>query len=297
MTENAYRGYHGECAVNPFVGKEALELKRNGNGRKIVVCGAGAAGLTAAYILALRGFSVTVLEESDTIGGQLKLASAPPKKGKIAWLIEDLEALCKENGVEILTSTPATPEKVAELKPCNVICAMGSKPVKPYFDGEYSYDELVTFEDVLNGSRVIENKKVAVIGSGMTGLETAEFLNEHGCKTVIIEMADEVAPGTWMQHLDDALPKLKAAGTVIKTGEKLVGIYKDRIITQSTKADEKTVYQVDEVVLALGSKSNAQLADGIKKLGIKTFVIGDNAKVGRIANATRTAYEAAVAVN
>ena len=297
MTENAYRGYHGECAVNPFVGKEALELKKNGNGRKVVVCGAGAAGLTAAYILALRGFSVTVLEAADTIGGQLKLASAPPKKGKIAWLIEDLEALCRENGVEILTSTPATPEKVAEFKPYNVICAMGSKPVKPYFDGEYSYDELITFEDVLNGSRVIENKKVAVIGSGMTGLETAEFLNEHGCKTIVIEMADEVAPGTWMQHLDDALPKLRAAGTVIKTGEKLVGIYKDRIITRSTKADEKTVYQVDEVVLALGSKSNSELADGIKKLGIKTFVIGDNAKVGRIANATRTAYEAAVAVN
>ncbi len=296
MQNNAYIGGHGECAVNPFVGNEKKELVKNGNGRKVVVCGAGPAGLTAAYILALRGFSVTLLEKSDKPGGQLNLASAPPHKEKIAWFIEDMEKLCRENGVEIVLSTPATSETVKSYNPYAVICAMGSKPVIPYFGGEYKYDDLYTFEDVLSGKKPIENESVAVIGSGMTGLETAEYLNEKGCKTVIIEMADTVAPGTWMQHLDDVLPRLKEKGTVISTGEKLSEIYADRIVTVNVKTNARKNYYVSKVVLALGSGSNRDLADEVKKAGIKTLVIGDNSKVGRIANATSTAYEAAISL-
>ncbi len=297
MTDNAYLGGHGECAVNPFVGKEKKEIIRNGNGRKVVVCGAGPAGLTAAYILALRGFNVTVLEKSDKIGGQLKLASAPPHKEKIAWFIEDMEALCRENGVEIRTSTPAAAETVKAYEPYAVFCAMGSKSIVPFFGGKYRYEDLLTFEDVLSGKVDLSGKKVAVIGSGMTGLETAEYLNEQGCKTTVIEMAGTVAPGTWMQHIDDVLPRLKEKGTVIKTGEKLAEVYTDRIITTNVKTNKRTTFLVDNVVLALGSKSSFELSDEIKKLGIKTFVIGDNAKVGRIANATSAAYNAATELN
>ncbi len=296
MQNNAYIGGHGECAVNPFVGKEKKELIRNGCGRKVVVCGAGPAGLTAAYILALRGFNVTLLEKSDKLGGQLNLASAPPHKEKINWFIEDMEKLCKENGVEILLSTPAVPETVKSFNPYAVICAMGSKPVVPFFGGKYRYEDLYTFEDVLSGRRPIENENVAVIGSGMTGLETAEFLNEKGCKTTVIEMAETVAPGTWMQHLDDILPRLKEKGTVIRTGEKLSEIYADRVVTVDVKNKKTNTYKVSKVVLALGSGSNRGLAEEIKKLGIKTLVVGDNSKVGRIANATSTAYAAAVSI-
>ena len=297
MTNNAYKGGHGECAVNPFVGKERKEIIKNGNGRKVVVCGAGPAGLTAAYILALRGFSVTLLEKADKIGGQLNLASAPPHKAKIAWFIEDMEALCRQNGVEIVTSTPATAENIKKYEPYAVFCAMGSKPVVPFFGGKYRYEDLLTFEDVLSGKVKLENQTVAVIGSGMTGLETAEFLNENGCKTIVVEMAKTVAPGTWMQHLDDVLPRLKEKGTVIKTGERLAEIYSDKIVTADVKTNDKNTYKVDKVVLALGSGSNREDAAEIKKLGVKMFTIGDNSKVGRIANATSTAYEAAMSLN
>lgn len=297
MTDNAYLGGHGECAVNPFVGNEKKEIIKNGNGRKVVVCGAGPAGLTAAYILALRGFNVTLLEKSDKIGGQLNLASTPPHKAKIAWFIEDMAALCRENGVEIKTSTPATAETVREYEPYAVFCAMGSKPIVPFFGGKYRYEDLLTFEDVLSGRVDLSGKNVAVIGSGMTGLETAEYLNEQGCKTTIIEMAGTVAPGTWMQHVDDVLPRLKEKGTVIRTGEKLAEVYSDRIITSNVKTNKRSTFLVDNVVLALGSKSSFELSDEIKKLGIKTYVIGDNGKVGRIANATSSAYKAATELN
>lgn len=297
MTENAYHGGHGECSVNPFVGFEGEELNKNGDGKKVVVVGAGAAGLTAAYVLALRGFSVTVLEKSETPGGQLKLASAPPKKDKIAWLIEDLTAICADNGVEIKYGVTATAEMIGEMKPYAVITATGSKPVTPVFGGEYTYEDLVTFEDVLTGKVVLKDKNVAVIGSGMTGLETTEKLNEDGCKTTVIEMAGTVAPGTWMQHTDDILPKLAEHGTEIKTGERLCAIYKDKIVTANVKTGEKTELPVDAVVLALGSAPVNALYEQLLAAGIaNVYNVGDSAKVGRIQNATSTAYKAALAI-
>lgn len=297
MTENAYHGGHGECAVNPFVGFEAQDIPKDGNGRKVIVAGAGASGLTAAYVLALRGFDVTVLEKSETPGGQIKLASAPPKKDKIAWFIEDMMAMCKEEGVEVKLGTEAKAEEIKAMNPYAVFVATGSKPVKPVFGGDYTYNDLITFEDVLNGTVELKDKTVAVIGSGMTGLETTDFLNEHGCKTTVIEMAGTVAPGTWMQHTDDILPRLEKSGTVIKTNERLCAIYKDKIITASVKTGEKTEMPVDAVVLALGSASNNVLAENLKKCGVeKVFTTGDSAKVGRIQNATSTAYKAALAL-
>lgn len=296
MQNNAYIGGHGECAVNPFVGNEGKEIVKDGNGRKIVVIGAGASGLTAAYIASLRGFSVTVLEKSESAGGQLKLASAPPHKAKIAWLIEDLMALCQEEGVEILLNTEATAEKIKQYNPYAVIYAAGSKPIKPKFVGEYSENFVCTFEDVLTGKADIKNKKVAVIGSGMTGLETAEYLNENGCKTVVVEMADTVAPGTWMQHTDDIMPRLRENQTEFMTGEKLFEIYSDRIVTENVKTKAKSAVFVDAVVLALGSKPDSSLYSELENSGIKVLNVGDSSKVGRIRNATATAYDAVMSL-
>lgn len=297
MQNNAYIGGHGECAVNPFVGNEAEELVCDGNGRKVVVIGAGAAGLTAAYILGMRGFSVTVLEKSKKAGGQLNLAATPPHKAKIAWFIEDLLSLCAENNVEIVYETEANAETVKSYNPYAVITACGSKPIKPVFGGKYKFEELITFEDVLTGKRKLKDKTVAVIGSGMTGLETAEYLNSKGNKTIIIEMADTVAPGTWMQHTDDIMPRLEDAGTIIRTGEKLCDINNDCIVVESTKSHHRSTIMVDAVVLALGSSANKNICEDLKKAGISNVLnIGDSAKVGRIQNATSTAYKAAISI-
>ncbi|MBR2078684.1 MAG: FAD-dependent oxidoreductase, partial [Clostridia bacterium] len=178
MYTNAYIGTHSECSVNPFVGKEGIELIKNGNGRKVAVIGAGPAGLVCSEILADRGFDVTLIEKEDKAGGQINLAAAPPKKDKTAWFIEDAVSACKEKGVNILLNTPATVELIKEIDPYAVIVATGSKPIKPKF-GINPDNEPCTFEDILTGKVVIKEKNVAVIGSGMTGLETAHYLTEN----------------------------------------------------------------------------------------------------------------------
>lgn len=296
MQNNAYIGSHGECSVNPLVGHEKCELKKNGAGRKAVVIGAGPAGLTAAELLADRGFDVSLFEKKNEAGGQIKLASAPPDKAKTGWFTEDAVAACFEKGVNFFTGKEVTVAELRQINPVVVILATGSAPVKPRFGGDYNPDDVYTFEDILSGKVNLENEKIALIGSGMTGLETAHYLTEKGNKVTIVEMAKKIAPGTWMQHVDDILPKLEKAGTVIMTNEKLSEIRKGYIITENVKTKENTSVEADKVVLALGSRPVNDLENLLKKEGFRPIVIGDSKKVGRIADATKAAYEAVMSI-
>ncbi|MCR4593790.1 MAG: NAD(P)/FAD-dependent oxidoreductase [Clostridiales bacterium] len=293
MQTNAFIGTHGTCAVNPFVGKEGIPLKANGDGKKVIVIGAGASGLTAAYLLAMRGFNVTVLEKNDKAGGQLNLASAPPHKDKIGWFIEDLLGICKENNVEIKLNTKADAEIIKAYEPYAVFCAVGSNPIKPNFAGDYDSEKVYTFEDVLSGKADIQNKKVSVIGSGMTGLETTEYLNEKGNRVTVVEMANQIAPNTWMQHTDDIMPRLREKETVFLTGEKLVEVYNDKIVCENVKTKQRQEIETEVLVLSMGSRPEKTLFEELSKAGVKNLVsMGDAVKVGRIQNATATAYDA-----
>lgn len=296
MQNNAYIGSHGECSVNPFVGHEKEELIKDGNSKAVAVIGAGPAGLMASEILANRGFKVTLFEKENQAGGQIILAAAPPKKDKTMWFVEDLVATCEELGVNILLNTPATVEKIKELDPCAVVVATGSTPIKPKFKGDYDESNVLTFEDILGGKIKLENSKVAVIGSGMTGLETAHELVENGCKVTVVEMTKEVAPGTWMQHKDDVMPHLENANTKFLLGEKLCEIQKGYIVTENVKSKKQLKTDVEYVVLALGSRSDSKIADELKSNGFNPVVIGDAQKVGRIADATKDAYETAISI-
>ncbi len=296
MQNNAYIGSHGECSVNPFVGHESEELKHDGNDRTVAVIGAGPGGLLASEILARRGFKVTLFEKNEKAGGQILLAAAPPKKDKTAWFIEDAVATCEELGVKILLNTPATVENIKALNPYAIIVATGSSPIRPKFNGNYDENKVLTFEDILSGDVILENENVALIGSGMTGLETAHQLTENGCNVTVVEMAKEIAPGTWMQHKDDIIPHLKKANTAFLLGEKLTEIGNGYIVTENVKSKSKTQTSADYVVLALGSRPVNKLADELKSSGFKPYVIGDSNKVGRIADATKDAYKVATSI-
>ncbi len=296
MQNNAYIGSHGECSVNPFVGHESEELKKDGNERNIAVIGAGPAGLMASEILARRGFNVTLFEKQEKAGGQIILAAAPPKKDKTMWFVDDLVATCEELGVNILLNTPATVEKIKELNPCTVVVATGSNPIKPKFNGSYDAEKVLTFEDILSGKVTLTNKKVALIGSGMTGLETAHTLIENGCQVTVVEMAKEIAPDTWMQHKDDVMPHLEKADTKFMLGEKLCEIGNGYIVTENVKSRQTTKANADYVVLALGSRPDNALVNELKSNGFNPFIIGDAQKVGRIADATKGAYKVAISI-
>lgn len=289
MMKGAYKYTHGNCSVNPFVGRENVSLKQNGNGRKVLIIGAGCAGLTAAELLSKRGFDVTVLEKESKQGGQLNLASKPPHKEKINWVCEDLLSNAINSGAKVLFNTKADKDIIASYSPEIVITATGGNAIHPK---SFNGDNVVTVTQVLNGDIDISNKKVAVIGSGMTGLETSELLVSKGNKVTVVEMADKIAPGAWFQQLDDALPVLEKAGTEFLTSHKLLSVSSSGIELENLKENKAVAIKVDLVVLSLGVRSDNSLYNDIKNSdSYKVYNIGDSNKIGRIANATESAYQ------
>lgn len=289
MMKGAYKYTHGNCSVNPFVGRENVSLKQNGNGRKVLIIGAGCAGLTAAELLSKRGFDVTVLEKESKQGGQLNLASKPPHKEKINWVCEDLLSNAINSGAKVLFDIKADKNIIASYSPEIVITATGGNAIHPK---SFNGDNVVTVTQVLNGSIDISNKKVAVIGSGMTGLETSELLVSKGNKVTVVEMADKIAPGAWFQQLDDALPVLEKAGTEFLTSHKLLSVSSSGIELENLKEKKAVAIKVDLVVLSLGVRSDNSLYNDIKNSdSYKVYNIGDSNKIGRIANATESAYQ------
>lgn len=289
MMKGAYKYTHGNCSVNPFVGRENVSLKQNGNCRKVLIIGAGCAGLTAAELLSKRGFDVTVLEKESKQGGQLNLASKPPHKEKINWVCEDLLSNAINSGAKVLFDVKADKNIIASYSPEIVITATGGNAIHPK---SFNGDNVVTVTQVLNGSIDISNKKVAVIGSGMTGLETSELLVSKGNKVTVVEMADKIAPGAWFQQLDDALPVLEKAGTQFLTSHKLLSVSSSGIELENLKEKKAVAIKVDLVVLSLGVRSDNSLYNDIKNSdSYKVYNIGDSKKIGRIANATESAYQ------
>ena len=294
MQNNAYKGTHANCAVNPKLGHEKETLKHDGNGRLVVVIGAGPAGLCAAENLGARGFKVVVLEKEKEAGGQLQLANKPPLKEKITWCIEDQVAACKKNGVEIRYNSPASVEFVESLQPYAVVLATGGMAVKPRSIKGSDLPNVCTTTEILNGSITLENKNVCVIGSGMTGLETAEMLTEVGNnKVTIVEMAPKIAPGTWMQHIDDCMPRLQKYDTKFYVGHKLDSIEEHNINLVEVKTGNQRVVPTDFVVLSLGVRPVNNLLEGLQAKFQKVYSIGDAAKTGRIADATAAGYQLA----
>lgn len=296
MLSGGFKGVSGECAVNPRTCREyeiPEEPVKNGNKRTIVIIGTGPAGLMAAKVLSQRDFNTVVLEKNDKSGGQLLLGNQPPKKEKISWCFEDLQRDTEKNGTEFHFNTVATIEKINKYKPYAVFLASGAREIVPNLPGVHN-ENVYCVSDILSGKISLENKDIAVIGSGMTGLETAEFLADKGNEVTVFEMAEILAPGVYHQHLDDILPKLRNYDVKMLTSRQLMAIDTDEIIIQNTKTKYEYKFEVDAVVLSIGVCPENTLAKDLKQHFKHVAIVGDAQQIGRIAEATHSAFDKAI---
>lgn len=290
--ENIMNGKSVECAVNPHACRESeipLTVPRDGKQRTIVVVGAGPAGLTAATELAERDFKVIVLEQDAAPGGQLNLAAATPLKEKIDWFIEYLTHQAIRRGVSIQYNIRATRESIAGYRPYAVFLATGAEPLAPKIPGA-ELETVTTVKPILTGKQKYTDRKVAVVGSGMTGLETAELLVEQGNTVTVIGRPDKLAPDAFGVNASDVIERLKRGGVRFLTGRKLVGI-SDGMLHLKRKDGVIEEIQTDATVLAIGVCSNNALEKECTGHFDRLYAIGDAVKPGRIGNATRSAFE------
>jgi thioredoxin reductase len=282
------------CAVNARACREqefAPTGRTDGDGRRVVIVGAGPAGLTAAIELVKRRFEVVVLEKERVLGGQLQIGKNPPHKGKIAWCIEDLEREAKARAVEIRYGVLASRDVVTALRPHTVLVAAGASPIVPNIPGVRD-DYVTTVPHVLAGEVRYAGKSIAVIGAGMTGLETAELLASQGNAVVVIDSAARVAPGSHRTNVWDVKRRLDAMDVTYRLGRRLLAIADHRLTLVGRDGVQESLY-ADAVVLSLGLRSNRHVVEALRGTCDRVLAIGDVVAPGDIASAVRTGFEAA----
>ena len=280
------------CILNAENGDEGtIFIKPADEKKNVVVVGAGIAGLEAARVLALRGHNVTVYEKEDKIGGQIHIAAVPPRKSEILRAVEYYEKILPSfTNVKVLLGTPVTKEAMNSADA--VIVAVGAHNVNlpiPGADGA----NVVSNWDILNGS-VSATGRCVVIGGGLVGAETAEYLANNGCQVSVIEMMDKIAKEESSTVLPTMMKDFAEHNVAQYINTKVSSIENDGKCVKALNTADNTeiVIDCDMVVMAVGSTKNVLDVEGVT---VPVYYAGDcsGERTASIAEAIRTGYKAA----
>ncbi|MCX5846553.1 MAG: FAD-dependent oxidoreductase [Deltaproteobacteria bacterium] len=278
------------CTVNPRAGKEVESvIKLAERSKKVFVIGGGPGGMEAAITAAVRGHKVTLYDRGNELGGKLLIASLPPYKDEIKSLAKSLAIRTEKAGVEIRLQSDVRPKTIEEGKPDVLISATGATSLIPPIPGVDGRN-VVLAEDVLTGRKTVSGN-VLVIGGGMVGCETAEFLFEHAqdvTHITVLEMLNRMADNVSPTYRPFFLTRLKKAGIKMETNATV-----QEITQQGVTVNQKgvaTFIKGDFVVLAVGYTANNPFNEKIQERIPEVYSIGDCVKPRMIKEAIEEGF-------
>ena len=258
--QNAAVGREKECRIHPA--KKA---------KKVIVVGGGPGGLEAARVARTRGHEVTLFEKGPRLGGQMILAAALPRKRNYFESMEWLNREIQREGVDVRLNSEGSPAVIEKEKPDAVILATGASPVVRL---PRSDSKVLTAWEVLAGREV--GKRALILGGGMVGIETAEFLSEKGCQVTVVTSREGPAQlatdmeGTTRVLLLERLPALKIS---FLYGAKVVEAGQGRVLV--SQGERRQWLEAETLISAQGSQSNRDLHRALEGKGSDVLSIGD----------------------
>ena len=283
------------CLRNPALGREEeCRITPAGKSETVLIAGGGIGGLEAAIILKQRGHNPILCEASDSLGGQFLTAGEAPRKAEMKNAVTAMGEKAKRLGVDIRMNTTVTPELIAQVMPHTFINAIGATPVIPRIPGN-DRDFVVDSHDVLNGKTDIAGAvNVVVIGGGMVGMETAEYLAEKGARVTVLEMMDAFCADMGSTRKICVTESIYGAGINPITNVKVTEIKDGAVVGE--KDGETVEYPCDYAVMAVGAvkRDGSALEKACREKGIGYYEIGDAGMARRAINATREAFDAAL---
>ncbi|MFA5514320.1 MAG: FAD-dependent oxidoreductase, partial [Sphaerochaetaceae bacterium] len=279
----AETGKYLTCAVNPFCGNESIvTFKKIEKQKNIAIIGGGVAGMEAARILKIRGHNVEVFERKDHLGGHLLPAAKPEFKSDLRYLVDWYEQEMKKQQIIIHLNKEFSLDDLDDKEFDVYIVATGSESINLNIKG-IDKSKVASSIEIINEEKELEGK-IAVVGGGVEGCETAIWLASKGKKVIIIEKLKEVARGIHRANRAMLLEMLKEYSIPIYTSATAMEINgrELKIYNQESKAITEIV---DGVVISVGMRPINGLYYDLIKRGKVAHLIGDGYKPGKIADA------------
>ncbi|MDI6755552.1 MAG: FAD-dependent oxidoreductase, partial [Thermodesulfobacteriota bacterium] len=268
--DRLYKGLAITCLVNARVGREYQipSLEKAPISKKIAVIGGGPAGLEFARVASERGHRMTIYEKEKELGGRFRIASIPPKRSEINEFVEYLIRSIRSLGVKTEMGVLVKPEDLAKLEDFDeVVVAVGGVPIS-FPMGEMPSN--VSFaEDVLQKKARL-GAKIVVVGGGMVGCETAEWIAENGRQVTLLEQLPEIAGGMESRTRKLMLARLNSNRVDILCNVVVESVEKDRVIYRQGGLTFE-IDRVDHIVLSLGYKADSPTlrleSQGVHRIG------------------------------
>ncbi len=302
------------CRLNAAMGTDCYTIEKAPKKKKVVVIGGGPAGMEAARVSALRGHDVTLIEKSSELGGLLPLASLikGTELEDLPALVDYLKSQIAKLGVTIKLKKEATASMIELMKPDVIFLATGGLLTVPEMEGVEKKNVMTTPElhkrvkPLLKvfGQRFLGSatkrylpvgKNVIVIGAGLHGTETAEFLTKRGRKVTIVEPTDVIGEGVLDFRMGLLMDWFEREGVCIISGAKNIAIT-DTGLAYTDKDGKRQKLEADTVVPTSPLTANAELLKDLQGKAPEVYVIGDAKIPGMIVDAIREGYQTAKAV-
>jgi pyruvate/2-oxoglutarate dehydrogenase complex dihydrolipoamide dehydrogenase (E3) component len=245
--------------------------------------------MEAALTAAKRGHRVILCEQENRLGGTLNIADTVSFKDRMKLYKDRMSRHVMENpNIEVRLGCKVTPELVEAIHPDALFAAIGAVPAYPPIPG-LDGENVITGKDV-HGKEAEVGQRVVIIGGGLVGAETGIHLLELGHQVTIVEMTDKVAADCAGSHHEACLSRLEDATILMNT--KCVAVSKEGVTVEQD--GQQTTLPADTVILAAGMKALTKEAYALGTDVVDFSVLGDAVKPGKIQDATRTGFFAAM---